>query len=58
MFGTGEPHVEQKLERKPASIEYFVMNSSHAVHTRSLLFTNVAVLDELPVAFRHNKQWS
>jgi hypothetical protein len=56
-LGTGEPHVEQKSERKPVSSTHEEMPSLPASHRKWFSVTMVAVFDEDPLCFRQSPQW-
>ncbi|KJH73580.1 hypothetical protein UH38_02145 [Aliterella atlantica CENA595] len=55
-FGTGEPQLEQKSDRKPVSLIHDFMESLPLTNRRLSLPTIVEEFEVVPLCFLHNEQ--
>src|SRR5690349_15313 len=56
-LGTGEPHTEQKSERKPEGLTQDEISASPRIHRKLLSAAIVAALADEPLWRRHREQW-
>lgn len=56
-LGTGEPHLEQKSDRKPVSLTHELMRSLPLMNRKLSLAIIVDEFEVLPLCFLHREQW-